>query len=81
MNKVQVFLMGVSLFVLGSLLLINPLDFNNQFFAYGVYSAILIALLVLSLKIQPNIDKNIHENQTSLDNVDLMKWICAISNH
>ncbi len=76
MNKVQVFLMGVSLFVLGSLLLINPLDFNNQFF--GVYSAILIALLVLSLKIQPNIDKNIHENQTSLDNVDLMKWICAI---
>lgn len=33
MNKVQVFLMGVSLFVLGSLLLINPLDFNNQFFA------------------------------------------------
>ena len=78
MNKVQVFLMGVSLFVLGSLLLINPLDFNNQFFAYGVYSAILIALLVLSLKIQPNIDKNIHDNQTSLDNVDLVKWICAI---
>ena len=78
MNKAQIVMIIVALLALGGLLYINPFSFSNSVVAYLMYSIILVAFVILSVKMQPKLDENIKQGRINLDNVDITKWICAI---